>query len=127
MERLWHRWPSTEAAASNGARLWWEREQRDNKLQESGSATARERGRGRERGTEGESLVADREEGRMRSWRSYCSSKGSSALADLSVSAKSSVDLQVESTLDSTCESVGLPHTVTRLSDESSRRRRVLK
>ena len=54
MERLWHRWPSTEAAASNGARLWWEREQRDNKLQESGSATARESGRGRERGTEGE-------------------------------------------------------------------------
>ena len=84
-----------------------EREQRDNKLQESGSATARERGRGRERGTEGESLVADREEGGMSSWRSYCSSKGSSALADF-VSAISGVDLQVESTLDSTCESVGL-------------------
>ena len=59
MERLWHRWPSTEAAAllrmarGCGGRER-EREQRDNKLQESGSATARESGRGRERGTEGE-------------------------------------------------------------------------
>ena len=85
MERLWHRWPSTEAAASNGARLWWERESRETTSCRKAGARLQERGgggRGRERGTEGESLVADREEGGMSSWRSYCSSKGSSALAD---------------------------------------------